>query len=309
MALVGRNPFEIVVLFSDKTEEEWQKLELDESQLTEYSTYAVVSDQSGQGDGLYVIGRKYQKYYVSKKLVCSNRKCDWQPGIPMLTEMLSREFYDFALMVNPDITTCSKWDHSVVKMSGNKVAGIVEIGGNLGGSGRVLDLENSTSTCNDLIPLPLPTPIHGMTGGIFYGTTPVVCGGGDHATGNHNMKCFNLGTGKHTSTLKVSRYGAASVAIGKGDNLFALWISGGMTNVSTDGTMGEPLKTSEIHFEGEGAKRVRKGPELPYPMKNHCVLLLDEKTTMIIDLENKGWVYNQEMKRGKLERGPDLPGK
>ncbi len=132
---------------------------------------------------------------------------------------------------------------------------------------------------------------HGLAGGLVSGGSPLVCGGV-----SDSRFCYIIGSQGVKAKLIEARFGAASVVINNGKTL---WITGGQS-LQNHGSL---LKTSELITLGFATD---KGPELPRPMSEHCMVAINSTTIMIVGGTLEGSTYFYNLRQRYWVPGPQL---
>ncbi len=159
-----------------------------------------------------------------------------------------------------------------------------------------------------------PEPVHSATGGLLNKTTPVICGGGINNWPPFSSLCYTLTEPpdpaandtdlpedpEPVAVMSQARWGAASIVIHDGNTL---WVTGG-TNGRND------LSSTEFITLTDGSG---PGPDLPVPVRSHCLVELDADRIMLIggvsssggETRSKGtWIFH--MNTLEWTMGPDL---
>ena len=158
--------------------------------------------------------------------------------------------------------------------------------GTLLDSTEVIDLEDSSSTCQ-----PLPNfvyPVYSAVGGLLNGS-PFICNGNDDFD-----KCCSL-TNSNVEISVGLRLFAASIMVND-----TLWITGG----SAPQQAGSEMKSSILVLPNGETK---PGPDLPIPVKDHCLVGINENEYFLIGgypEGNRTFKYN--FAEGSWTTGPNL---
>ena len=159
--------------------------------------------------------------------------------------------------------------------------------GNLLSSTEVLDLEDSTSTCQPLVDFVYP--VYRAVGGLVFNGIPMLCNGINHEIGSGNCYTLNHNSLKISADLRL--YGA-SVMVND-----SIWITGGSAN-------GSELTTSIlVNPNGE----TKQGPDLPIAVRDHCMVGINDNEYFLIGgYPNGNRTFKYNFATEEWTPGPDL---
>ena len=161
------------------------------------------------------------------------------------------------------------------------------------GASQVIDLQNENRSCQ-LENYPRSRVIT-PSGGVLD-NFPVVCGGHDSRITYKECNKFEHSTKKwkRFAQLPEPRTDHAIVAM---DN--SLWITGGDDKQKYD----HAYKTTEFLFSNG---TVKQGPDLPYGLKRHCMVKLDDGKVMLIsgEIEDNNFVRPSDYQKKVLIYDP-----
>jgi hypothetical protein len=169
---------------------------------------------------------------------------------------------------------------------------------------EIIDLVDATNVCTGLANYPIKDT-DSISAGLLNKTTPLLCGG---YTNNGRLDgCYTIGATKveKVATLSKPRSGAASVAI----NETTLWLTGGMMGTSEYFV---PQKSSEIIQLGGETTTVTAGQDLPVILNQHCMLLLNATTIIVIGgtsgnaLSSASYYFDIQQLEGQWVQGPSM---
>ena len=150
---------------------------------------------------------------------------------------------------------------------------LVGVGKGLSGrlnSIEIIDLGSSSSSCQDLTNF--PRKVYGTIGGLTSNKNPIICGGPDESTGQIISDCSTYEDGVWSSFPSMTtprNFAAASTSLSS-DGAHSLFVTGGQDDSQ------DPY-TSEV-LSDDGWYQLAT----PLPVKNHCMVLLNLTTVMII---------------------------
>ena len=193
----------------------------------------------------------------------------------------------------------------LVKNKSFLVATGVDLNFKYGLENEVIDLKHANSKCESFISSDNLTITSGAVGGIINGS-PVICGGRNlNGYAEQNCTIFRK-EGNTNFEMFEKRVAASSVVL----NQTTLWIVGGIDPTAS-------MHNSTEFITGESSV---KGPSLPFFIKNHCMVKINETAIYIIGgvlnislndtawikrLSNKTWIINPE-KDFQMTEGPEL---
>ena len=134
----------------------------------------------------------------------------------------------------------------------------------------------------------------GATGGLIN-NQPIICGGFDGPCSNFYTV---LGQFNNSRQMLEERRYCSSVVLNQTD----LWLTGGSSGGSTANKSTELISMDQPP---------RKGPELPFTVSSHSMVLVDPKTIFIIggqqnsQTSNKTWIIDPT-KNFEMKSGPTL---
>jgi hypothetical protein len=155
---------------------------------------------------------------------------------------------------------------------------------------EIIDLEDPTNVCqlsflDDEYPF---DGVSGASGGLLTNNTALICGGTATGTSDILDACFTITFNiiKVTANLYQPRSKAASCSVVL--NSTTLWVTGGWL----EGT-GLTESTEFVQLTG-----TTPGPNLPLRVWNHCLVSLNDTTTLLIDSTESTngtcWYYNSD---------------
>ena len=180
--------------------------------------------------------------------------------------------------------------------------------GNDYGTDIIIDVENSTFTCNKFRK-PFPVKLYGATGALISGQTPFICGGYDGTNSKSSQDCYKLNeagtwTKDQTAVLNTARRFAGTGSVVINNNLV---LSGG------SGSSGQ-LKSIELVSPNGRSKTL--SVQLPFGLSSHCSIEWDSETVMIIGgyggkksekrRSRRAETYFINVRTNTLKNGPSL---
>jgi hypothetical protein len=138
---------------------------------------------------------------------------------------------------------------------------------------EVFDLMNTTKSCKPLADYPLDT-VQLAAGGLLNNSIPLICGGRGPTVNLDD--CFVAGklSSSKSPPVKLSQWRVR--AAGSVFNGSTLWLTGGYI-ASNHYSTPESKSTEFIDMNGS-----RPGPDLPMPLRMHCVVSVNETTAIVI---------------------------
>ncbi len=123
-------------------------------------------------------------------------------------------------------------------------------------------------------------PSGGATGAFMPGDKLMLCGGQKSIDGTiaDNLDCNHFGEEEPVAALATARYGATSLTVGENNDI--LWVTGGSASIDDPESK---LKSTEFIKAG---KLSQPSPDLPYPMKGHCIVRLNDSHVMLFDIRD-----------------------
>ena len=139
---------------------------------------------------------------------------------------------------------------------------------------EVIDLEDPLSHCDNLGEYPDPSASYAT--GALLNDSPFICGGGNRTRRDFRDTCHAPGTNATLAVMSTPRRGAASVVIlHDGEN--RLFVTGGESRrIGKKGI----LSSTELVTANQTSSIV--GPDLPYPVRYHCLLTVNSSSLMLI---------------------------
>jgi hypothetical protein len=141
-----------------------------------------------------------------------------------------------------------------------------------GDKSEVIDLEDSNNICQDLEDYPIQ--VFAAVGGLLNQVYPLVCGGQPYT-----KSCYIVNQPGQSSEMIDERRQSASLTL----NSTHLWITGGYNGNGI-------LKRSEFVSIGQPAV---KGPDLPFAVYEHCLVIVNSSTALLCGGENNVGVFNE----------------
>jgi hypothetical protein len=140
---------------------------------------------------------------------------------------------------------------------------------------EVIDLDDSSNHCQVLEDYPIA--VEAAVGGFLNQGDPLVCGGKPYTwfpwyTATNVCNVVNQPV--QSSEMLEERYNSASLTL----NSSHLWVTGGYNGNAY-------LQTSEFVSIGQPSV---KGPDLPYAVYKHCLVVVNSSTALLCGGENNG---------------------
>ena len=143
---------------------------------------------------------------------------------------------------------------------------------------EIIDLESSSTTCQDLTSF--PRAFFGGIGGLTPHKNPIICGG----YGSRDCSSYENGIWTLTPAMKSVRYFAAASASPYPNETHTLFVTGGRNYLGNDNNISEVLNDA-------GWQELPTS--LPVVISDHCMALLNSTTVLIIGGVQNGSKYSQ----------------
>ena len=161
---------------------------------------------------------------------------------------------------------------------------------------EVIDLESSRSVCSNITNLPQAGSR--QLGGVNIYRNPFLCGGG-----GMEIDCYAFKQGQWEPSYPLNQ---PRVAAAISESVF--WGDSSVSHFITGGRIGNETHTSTEVLDSDGWSL--KLPDLPIPISDHCMVLLNSTTVMVIggfhNNVTSGDTYIMNSMQGDWMPGPPL---